>query len=321
MTTPAEDFKQEKPAPSRVDEVEHLGLRGVLSLILSSARVEHSGSSLRAHLLGTYEILKAWGAEPEVCLAGALHSIYSTQFFARALIARGRRKEVAAVAGETVERLVHLFGAIDRESIRSAANRRVRAAGKGRLREYRRARWVCASWPTIRALRLIDIANEVEQLQREYGPPFGWLTDACAGFRSIDFVPSHLTADALLIKRGAERRLVRHYDEALAADGGVALRLFLRCAEEIPRCAEPRLLLSVHQLAAGDTESAYLNAQLGLNDLRGWGAAWDPRVPLRVWDMLGNQLIEAARNGLGERPNIALEILHHLARASSASRC
>jgi hypothetical protein len=178
---------------------------------------------------------------------------------------------------------------------------------------------VRVSSATLRALRLIDLANEIEQRQRNPARPITWLAEVCAGFRLIGFLPSHLTAEVLTIDEYSERRLLRHYEEAVGATGERSLRLFLRCVAEVPRCAEPRLLLAIAQLAAGDAASAYLNARAGLSDLRGWGAAWDTRVPLLAWDLMASQLVEAARGGTREPPEIATQIMQRLRRVSGDS--
>jgi hypothetical protein len=145
----------------------------------------------------------------------------------------------------------------------------------------------------------------------------GWLSDACKVFRSIGFIPSHLTADAISIDDCDERRLLRHYREAVRKKGTHSLRLLVRCVNDVPQCAEPRLLLSAVQLAAGDAASAFVNAHAALHYLRGWGAAWDTRVPHLAWEMMGSQLLESARGPANGPPAIATQIMQLLARSSA----
>lgn len=288
-------------------------LNATLSLIATSARINHSGSSLWNHLLGTFEILRAWGAATDVCLAGLIHSIYATQYFQRAIIAPSRRRRVAAVVGQRAERLAHIFCAVDRQAMWEDALPTLDTVA-ARLREHRRNALMRVSGNTLRALRLIDLANELEQRQRSPAPPTAWLGRVCAGFRSIGFVPSHLTPESLTIDARGEKRLLKHYGEAVQAPPERARRLLMCCVAEMPRCAEPRLLLAVAQLAAGDMASTYRNARAGLDDLRGWAVAWDTRVPFLAWDLLGSQLVEAARLGAREPPAIAKQILQRLRR-------
>jgi hypothetical protein len=291
-------------------------LNATLSLIAASAHIDHSGTSLWNHLLGTFEILRAWGAGTEVCFAGLIHSIYATQYVQTAIVAPPQRRWVASIVGERTERLTHLFCVVDRQTIWEAAVPPLGSTTTARLREHRSGAMVRVSRDTLRSLRLIDLANELEQSQRNAGPPTSWLGRVCAGFRSIGFVPSHLTTNSLMINDRGERRLLRHYGEAVRAPRERARRLLMRCIAEVPRCAEPRLLLATIQLAEGDAASAYQNARAGLDDLRGWAVAWDTRAPLLAWELMGSQLIQAARYGTREPPAIAKQILQRLRRAS-----
>jgi hypothetical protein len=295
----------------RTDEAR---LDATLSLIAPSAHVDHSGSSLWNHLLGTHEILKAWGADTDVCLAGLIHSVYATQYFRTAVVSPAQRRQISSAVGDGVERLAHIFCVVDRQTIREAAVPPL-ASTTVRLREHRGSRAVRVSRDTLRALRLIDLANELEQEQRNPAPPIARLSKLCAEFRSISFVPSHLTADALLVDYRAEGRLLRHYGEAVRAPRDRARRLLALCVADVPQCAEPRLLLAAMELAGGDTASAYRNARVALDDLRGWAAAWDTRAPLLAWELLGIQLIEAARDGSVKPPPIAKQIVQRLCRA------
>ena len=82
-----------------------------MSLIEDARAVEHSGVSLHAHLLGTFEILARWGVAEVTQLGGLLHSIYSTQYYHNHLIQRRFRKRVSAQVGPHPERLAYFFGA------------------------------------------------------------------------------------------------------------------------------------------------------------------------------------------------------------------
>ena len=293
---------------------EEARLDATLSLIGPSAHVDHSGSSLWNHLLGTFEILRGWGAETDVCLAGLIHSVYATQYYRTAVVRLAQRSKVSSTVGSGAERLAHTFCLIDRQTLRDAAMPPATSGASIRLREHQRDRAVRVSRDTLLALRLIDLANEVEQAQRNPGPPTVTLSWLCAGFRSIGFVPAHLDADALAIDGNVERRLLRHYGEAVRAPRARAQSLLSRCVADVPRCAEPRLLLAATQLAAGDAALAYRNARVGLDDLRGWAVAWDTRAPLLAWELLGTQLIEAARHGSRQPPTIAKQIVRRLGR-------
>ena len=55
-----------------------------------------------------------------------------------------------------------------------------------------------------------------------------------------------------------------------------------------------------------------LHSRAGLRDLRGWGAAWDTRVPWRAWELLGQELIEHARAADDDLPDLVRQVLARL---------
>jgi hypothetical protein len=76
---------------------------------------------LSEHLMGTTRLLETWGCEKDLCCAGLLHSIYSTEAFTTAdmpfvPLPLERREEVRLILGWRTERLVYLFGALERRT-------------------------------------------------------------------------------------------------------------------------------------------------------------------------------------------------------------
>jgi hypothetical protein len=69
----------------------------------------HSGVTLFHHLLGTYRILKAWGCENDLCLAGLFHSIYGTPAYPNGPLPESRRVELSGVIGTRAEEFVYQF--------------------------------------------------------------------------------------------------------------------------------------------------------------------------------------------------------------------
>lgn len=67
------------------------------------------GQSLLSHLIGTYELLCAWGCKEEVCLAGLYHSIYSTSIYQNACVGLENRSDIVRVIGQGAEQLAYLF--------------------------------------------------------------------------------------------------------------------------------------------------------------------------------------------------------------------
>ena len=76
--------------------------------------VAHAKGTLYEHLLGTYTLLKAWGADETVCRAGLFHSVYGTNVFTTHSIPLTNRTKVAALIGKDAEHLAFLFSRIER---------------------------------------------------------------------------------------------------------------------------------------------------------------------------------------------------------------
>lgn len=74
----------------------------------------HSSTSLLDHLVGTHDLLEAWGAEPAVCAGGLFHSVYGTESYQASAVPLDLRPAVRAVLGERAERLAYLFGAMEK---------------------------------------------------------------------------------------------------------------------------------------------------------------------------------------------------------------
>jgi len=80
-------------------------------------RIEHFGRPLKAHLSGTYDLLLEWCSSEPVCLAGLLHSIYSTRTFTQATLEISARSQVQKLIGTEAEQLVYLFCVSDRKRL------------------------------------------------------------------------------------------------------------------------------------------------------------------------------------------------------------
>jgi hypothetical protein len=79
---------------------------------IGSNEVNHSGRTLLTHLIGTYRLLLARGADQDVCLAGLYHSVYGTSHMRCTLPVD--RAGVRARIGERAERLAWLFSVVRR---------------------------------------------------------------------------------------------------------------------------------------------------------------------------------------------------------------
>jgi uncharacterized protein DUF6817 len=80
----------------------------------------HSLTSLLDHLLGTRELLRVWGADPDLANAGLFHSVYGTESFADAIKSLKEREAVRRVLGARSEQLVYIFSVMTRDSFDAA---------------------------------------------------------------------------------------------------------------------------------------------------------------------------------------------------------
>lgn len=82
---------------------------------LGADNIEHLDGSLLNHLKGTYMLLKSWGAEPDLCIAGLYHAVYGTSGFGEIIISQDDRDKIKEIIGEQSERIVYLYCACDRD--------------------------------------------------------------------------------------------------------------------------------------------------------------------------------------------------------------
>jgi hypothetical protein len=79
---------------------------------LDANKTAHSGRTLFEHLKGVHDLLRDWGNDEDVCLAGLYHSIYGTNTFKHQSL--HDRAQLVAMIGEHAEFLVHCFATQDR---------------------------------------------------------------------------------------------------------------------------------------------------------------------------------------------------------------
>ncbi len=89
-----------------------------------ASRLAHSRDALYAHLCGTRELLRAWGARPALCDAGLFHSVYGTESYWSSLLATELRTQVREMIGVEAEEIVFLFGVMTKPSFYANLHRR-----------------------------------------------------------------------------------------------------------------------------------------------------------------------------------------------------
>lgn len=84
---------------------------------LDADKLPHGDSSLLAHLLGTYDILKTANQPEYLCLAGGLHSIFGTKIYEIKCLDQNYLDLVTNFAGTNTVELIKLFSTLDRPHI------------------------------------------------------------------------------------------------------------------------------------------------------------------------------------------------------------
>jgi len=95
-----------------------------LLLSFNTHNVEHSGSTLFNHLVGTRDLLHSWGAPDDVYNAGLFHSLYDTEYYKLKSFLEKEEdqlyRDIIRTIGPAAERLVRLFGTLNRPEFEDA---------------------------------------------------------------------------------------------------------------------------------------------------------------------------------------------------------
>ncbi|WP_437657349.1 DUF6817 domain-containing protein [Sorangium sp. So ce1182] len=127
---------------------------------------EHTDRTFYDHLMGTGDMLRRWGCDEHVCLAGYFHAFYGTEGTTeyKSPMALSARGELRARIGDAAEELVYLY-CVSRDRHEYGLDV-VRPAGwsiKNRLAPPAR---IAVPRATLIDLAVIDAANLVEQFAR-----------------------------------------------------------------------------------------------------------------------------------------------------------
>ncbi len=140
-------------------------LRRTLSELGTDA-INHHGRPLTEHLVGTYELLRAWGNPGFISLAGGFHSIYGTEEFATKALPLSSRGTICALLGTQAENLAYLFGIADRRRLYH-----VPISGPFHVVIPASGHRIAIKGETYAALLEIEAANIVEQAANQKGVP------------------------------------------------------------------------------------------------------------------------------------------------------
>jgi hypothetical protein len=125
-----------------------------------TAAAPHIDGSLRDHLIGTFNLLRSWGNDQDVCLAGLFHSIYGTEIYTRQSAPLGERDAIRSAIGDRAEALAYLFCACDRDHLMS----NVGQADPFTIRDRFTGGQESLDRESLAALLEISLANDLEQM-------------------------------------------------------------------------------------------------------------------------------------------------------------
>jgi len=83
---------------------------------LGADKIKHSHSNFMAHLLNTYDLLKNKNLDSDICVGGAIHSIFGTEFFSEALLQNTpeTKQDLMSVLGFDAVMYADVFSKINR---------------------------------------------------------------------------------------------------------------------------------------------------------------------------------------------------------------
>ena len=228
-------------------------------------------------------MLVRWGQPERVCLAGLVHSAYSTEAYRFALFDRGERGRLRELVGPDAERLVFAFcacgpGCLLRADRGPAALLPVRGGGRALELDAR----------DVAELLVVHAANAFEQACAPRGGParcLSWVSRLIGAARSWGLgedPPVFRGADAPLATR-EETALVRAYRRVLSRTGGADDQAVAADAFTSAPVGEPLVLAGIVALASADGPRAATLGERAGRLLDAWGAPWDKRLALDRW--------------------------------------
>ena len=124
--------------------------------------MQHSGSNLLEHLLGTYTILRGWNAREALCDAGLFHSVYGTESYQETAIPLKLREQTREIIGEEAEELAYFFGMMQRKVFRE----NFELESDFRIRHRISGEQIPITHRQFRDLVDIEVANGLEMVRR-----------------------------------------------------------------------------------------------------------------------------------------------------------
>ena len=252
-----------------------------------ASRVPHRAKSLMAHLRGTYDILRAWDQPTEVCLAGFMHSVYSTDAFRTSLFGVSDRETVLNLIGKRSEELVFLFCGVNRRELFATIDSGLDSivvknrVGGGDLTLTQR---------DAGDLLPIYMANLADQANARDGSPSIWLAEASRigrmAARYCERVPPIFADCRLSLDCAEEAEVLRDYLRFTSSVKDLADNDFAGLVKRADYVPEPWIWLGLITIGAGDASSAARLGRHAREAMKAFGVAWDRRLSPAQWAAL-----------------------------------
>lgn len=157
--------------------------------------IPHPHGTLFEHLVGTEQLLRAWGCSDTVALGGLAHAVYGTDGFAPHLLEWSERRELVDLAGAEVEAIVYLYASCDR----GATYPQLEKDGPVAFRDRFSDRTFEPSPAALQDFVDLTLANEIEIAAPGSGDPAPpWLLDLVGQIQARASAVARLGVGAVL---------------------------------------------------------------------------------------------------------------------------
>lgn len=272
----------------------------------------HARDVFSEHLLGTFGILSAWGYSIDITRAGLFHTGYSGDVFIFHYFDSKRiqdRKELQNVIGVDAERLVYIFGTVQRSFINQSLFKTPNAILNNTPITIQSRHGPMIITPEEQAqIMIITVADYLDQMvsvngwrdihqqetpQHLYpgsGKPeiaFFWLSRVCKGISPYLYhIPplfNNCTKEINIQDEIKSRDLYWMVVTKENMNITEKQSMLKQCIELNPWIAEPHVLLSQLYYQQKKYQETEYEARIALDIFFVLSTCWDKRIPFRQW--------------------------------------
>ena len=286
-----------------------------------ASRAPHGGGrNLYEHLLGTRDLLKAWGTSLDIQNAGLFHSIYSTEIYKTQLLPYSQRVVLRDLIGDQAEKLAYLFSIIARRDIfRMAASASTLKSGSFMLETIPSGDAsgikIEVTAGELTALLILHLANRVEQKSSREPEPGPWLQQFSAFVtflhaKSTSYFSLQVPKELNKAETFEFRHSYLRACGALVSEPGRVVEYLKKCLSICDWVFEPWLLLSYAHSSSVNVESSRACIEKAIELMKFWQVPWDKRLASEAWlDLCGYLRMDLPPQELMGKFNPYLETL------------